>query len=79
MKIHSILPLKGNSACREKWHVTPVTYTYIEHPAQFRQLNLARATVYRPGIFKQILEDAATEIRCLFRIFQYELLPCLNF
>ena len=24
MKIHSILPLKGNSACREKWHVTPV-------------------------------------------------------
>ena len=29
MKIHSILPLKGNSACREKWHVTAAKHTKL--------------------------------------------------
>ena len=43
MEIHSILPLKGNLACREKWHVTPALGT-----AQFMQDTVwLRGPMYR--------------------------------
>ena len=54
MKIHSILPLKGNLACREKWHVTPVYKSgqhisvyrdQIEHGVVLGQVSLLRDRV----------------------------------
>ena len=50
MKVHSILPLKGNSACREKWHVTPADLCHrkliISHSSHQQEDAAQLGTVY---------------------------------